>query len=95
MARPAASKQRMDRIDIRTEAETKRTLQRAADLKGTDLSKFMISLAFTHAKQILDEHEKTTLTDLDRKLFFAALENPKGPNEALKKAATRYKQLFK
>lgn len=94
MAKGSAQKLSKDRIDIRTTATHKRTIQRAADLHGTDLSKFMLSSALEKARQVLDEHEKVSLSERDRDTFFAAILDPSAPNAALAQAAKRYKKLY-
>lgn len=41
------------------------------------------------------EEEHRSLSDRDRDILLALLENPPGPNEALKQAALRYQQIKK
>jgi uncharacterized protein (DUF1778 family) len=44
---------------------------------------------------VLERHHVTVLSDRDRDIFLQMLDNPPPPNEALKKAAKRYKQTIK
>jgi uncharacterized protein (DUF1778 family) len=44
------------------------------------------------AERIIGSHEKTTLSAKDWDVFYDALVNPPAPNEALKKAARRYRE---
>ena len=43
----------------------------------------------------ITEEEHRSLSDRDRDIFLALLDNPPGPNEALKQAALRYQQIKK
>lgn len=90
-ARPAAAKPA--RLEVRTTADQKRLIERAAELKGTSLSEFVNSNLNEAATATIKEFESLFLRDEAREAFVLALLNPPEPNEALKAAAARHKQL--
>lgn len=74
-----------ERIDLRTNDEEKKLLERAAELKHLSLSSYIITTSLKQAKIDLDEEEVLLLANQDRNRILAALENPPEPNEALKR----------
>ena len=82
---PKAATIRSERIDIRTEPEVKAVIERAALLRHTSVSAYLLDSALEKATADLRAAETVTLGDADRDRFFAALENPPEPNEALRK----------
>ena len=60
---------------------------RAAALSGVDDSTFTMSAALREAERIID----TRLQDVDHAAFFAAIDAPAEPADALLEAAKRYK----
>lgn len=74
-----------ERIDLRTNDEEKKLLERAAELKHLSLSSYIITTSLKQAKIDLDEEEVLLLSSKDRNLILAALENPPEPTEALKR----------
>lgn len=81
------------RVAVRLPPEVKRTLEHAASVTGRSLSDFVVDSALKAAQQAIDEHERLSLTTEDREVFLSALSNPPKPNEALRAAAERYRQL--
>lgn len=80
------------RIDARLRPEQKARIERAAKLKGTSLSEFIIQNADEAAIRTIQEHETWTLVARDRDAFIKALLHPQSPNPALRKAAQRYRR---
>jgi uncharacterized protein (DUF1778 family) len=78
------------RMQFRTKARVKETIQRAAALSGVDDSAFMISAAYQSAMATIQAHEQTQLHADDMHAFFTALDSPAEPTPALKAAHTRY-----
>lgn len=74
-----------ERIDLRTNDEEKKLLERAAELKHLSLSSYIITISLKQAKIDLEEEEILLLSNQDRNCILAALENPPEPNEALKR----------
>lgn len=90
MSRAAAVKR--DRMHLRLDAKTKRTLERAAAYEETSISDFVLENAVEAAERVIRAREQATLSALDWDAFFDALVNPPEPNEALIAAARRYRQ---
>ncbi len=44
------------------------------------------------ADEVLEHHHSRTLSDRDREIFLAMLEDDSEPNDALRQAARRYQQ---
>lgn len=80
------------RIDARLRPEQKSRIERAASLKGTSVSEFMIQNADEAAIRTIQEYESWALATRDRDAFVKALLHPPSPNAALRKAAQRYRQ---
>lgn len=83
MPKPATI--RSERIDVRTEPEVKAVIERAAQLRHTSVSAYLLDSALEKAKSELREIETVTLRDADRDAFFDALESPPEPNAALRR----------
>jgi uncharacterized protein (DUF1778 family) len=81
------------RLEQRTKPHVKATIQRAADLMGIDETAFVTSAAYERALAAIAAHESTVLTEEDRKIFVAALEDPAPPTAALKKLFARHENL--
>ena len=73
-----------ERIDFRANSNQKTLLERAAELKHVSLSSYVLTSSLKQAQIDLAENEVLVLSNRDRDLVMAALENPPEPNEALK-----------
>lgn len=73
-----------ERIDLRTNANQKTLLERAAELKHISLSAYILTSSLKQAQIDLAENEVFTLSNQDRDILMQMLENPPEPNEALK-----------
>ena len=82
------------RLEARISPETKSLLQKAADLEGRTLTDFVVASVQAEAYRVIEKHQKLKLNLEDSQAFVDALLNPPSPNEALKKAALRHKQLI-
>lgn len=71
------------RINLRTSREAKALIERAAALMGTTVSGFMLQNAYESASRVVAEQETLTLSDRDRDVFLAVLDNPPKPTQAL------------
>ncbi|HXX19064.1 MAG TPA: DUF1778 domain-containing protein [Candidatus Acidoferrum sp.] len=92
MAR-ALKARRVERVEIRATPEQKRHLERAAEIRGTTLTGFILNEAHEAAMAAINEFEFVQLRNEDRRVFVEALLNPPKPNDALRAAAARHKQL--
>ena len=79
---------RSQRIELRTKPEIKSIIERAAHLRHTSLSTYMLETALQRAEADLKETETIRLTDVDRELFFSLLSSPPRPNKALRSLFT-------
>ena len=79
-----------ERIDLRTSAEIKDLIVRAAATAGLSVSAFLIGAAQERAKQILAERETLTLSPCDWEAFFQTLDDLDKPRPRLKAAMGRY-----
>lgn len=74
------------RMNLRVRPEQKATLIRAAALKNTDLTDFVIENALREAKTVIEDAERIVLSERDSLLVLNLLENPPAPNAKLRKA---------
>ena len=74
------------RMNLRVRPEQKATLMRAAALKNTDLTDFVIQNALREAKTVIEYAERIVLSDRDSLLVLNLLENPPAPNAKLRTA---------
>lgn len=89
---PSPSRKREQRLEARISAEQKALFQRAADLSGRNLTDFVVAALQDAATAEIERHATLKLTAEDSAAFMAAVMTPPAPNEALRKAAKRYKQ---
>ncbi len=81
------------RINFRLSSDLKQTIEDAAAQMGQSVSDFAISTLVQAARQVLNEQQVTRLSERDRKVFAALLEDESSkPNAALIKAAKRFKK---
>jgi len=74
------------RMQLRVRPEQKATLMRAAALKNTDLTDFVLQYALREAKTVIEEAERMPLSERDSLLVLDLLENPPAPNAKLRSA---------
>lgn len=81
------------RLNFRLPAQLKQTIEHAAALAGQTVSDFAVATLLHGARTVLEEHERTELSNRDRDRFVAALNDVGAkPNRALSAAARRYKR---
>ena len=74
------------RVQLRVRPEQKATLVRAAALRNTDLTDFIVQLAMREAKTVIEEAERIRLSERDSLQVLDLLENPPAPNAKLRAA---------
>jgi uncharacterized protein (DUF1778 family) len=79
------------RLEARITPDQKRLIERAAELRGTTVTEFVVASAQRAAADTIKDFEVLTLRDQARKVFVNAILNPPPPNEAARAAARRYK----
>lgn len=82
------------RLEARVTEEQKQLMEKAAFLRGQNLTEFMVSILAEAAVQIIKDREIIELTDRDRATFVNALLNPSAPSEIAYADAQWYKQLM-
>jgi len=80
------------RIYARVTPTLKRRIQHAADLKGLDMTAYVLSTVVADVDKTIHDHEVLELSLRDREAFANAILNPPAPNKHLLAAAKRYKQ---
>jgi uncharacterized protein (DUF1778 family) len=85
---------RRERLEARITPEQKALLQRAADLTGRSLTDFVVSSAQAAAEEAIERQHVINLSARDSLIFAEAILNPAEPNENLRAAARRYRELF-
>lgn len=79
------------RLEARITPDQKRLIERAAELRGTTVTEFVVASAQQAAADTIKDFEVMTLRDQARKVFVNAILNPPPPSEAARAAARRYK----
>lgn len=77
------------RINLRTSAEAKAIIERAAALMGTTVSSFMLQNAYEAARRIVTENNTLLMTERDFEAFTSSIENPPKPKPTLRKLMAR------
>lgn len=77
------------RINLRTSADAKALIERAAALMGTTVSSFMLQNAYEAARRVVSEHDTLMLTQRDFEAFAKSMEHPPKPKAALRKLMAR------
>lgn len=81
------------RLNFRLPADLKQTVEEAAALTGQTVSDFAIAVLVKDARRVIEEHDQTHLSQRDRDVFTALLDQSDlKPNKALSAAARRYKK---
>jgi uncharacterized protein (DUF1778 family) len=73
-------------MNLRVLPEQKAVLVRAAALRHTDLTDFVLQPALREAKAVIAEAERIVLSERDSVAVLRMLENPPAPNAKLRKA---------
>lgn len=81
------------RLNFRLPATLKLLIERAAAERGQSVSDFAVTTLVQGARSVLQESAVTELTNRDRDLFIALLDDSSAkPNKALRDAARRYRK---
>jgi uncharacterized protein (DUF1778 family) len=84
---------RAERVEIRMTPAQKENIERAASLRGTSVTDFILNEVQPAAAATIEEFELLQLRNEERRVFVEALLHPPEPNEALKTAVARHKQM--
>jgi|SRR5580765_1089471 len=80
------------RFNFRLPAEIKERIEKAAIASGVTVTDFAISSLADSADEVLEKQHNRVLSDRDRDIFLAMLDEDIEPNEALLKAVEDYKR---
>jgi uncharacterized protein (DUF1778 family) len=81
------------RLNLRLHPELKAVIEEAAATLGQSVSDFAVSTLVQAARTVIEERSRTELSNRDRDLFVALLDDAEAePNKALTAAAGRYKK---
>lgn len=83
---PRAAVNNTPRMNLRLRSEQKATLMRAAALRHTDLTDFVLQPALREARAVIEQSERIGLSDRDSLMVLDLLENPPAPNARLRAA---------
>lgn len=86
---------RDQRLEARITRDQKRLIERAAQLRGSTVTDFVVSEIQEAAAATILEFEVLQLRAEARDQFMQALLNPPAPNRAAKAAMARYKKRVK
>lgn len=93
--KPARRTRKKERLEARVTPEQKRLIARAAELRGTSVTDFVVVSAQQAAKDTIMDFEMSSLRDEACEVFVNAILNPPAPNEAARAAALRYKEQMR
>jgi uncharacterized protein (DUF1778 family) len=91
---PKTSDAKNNRIDLRVTQEQKDLLEQAASLKGVSLSAYTILHLLPLAQKDIAAQEKLLLSDRDRDLLMASIENPPELPGKLQSAIAKYRDKY-
>ena len=81
------------RIDLRLNEDDKHMIEEAAAMTNQSISQFMVSTASERAAEVIDQHRLLLLNEESWNLVMDAIINPPAPNDRLKRAANRLREL--
>jgi uncharacterized protein (DUF1778 family) len=81
-----------ERLEARLTLDQKKHIERAASIKGTSVSDFVILSADEAALRTIRDHERLILNERDSEVFVRTLLHPPAPNARLAAAAKRYRE---
>lgn len=82
---------KISRLNLRLSNEQKDLLKRAAVISGQPLTGFALSHLLDAARQLVERHERTTLSLRDGRRFLKILEADNKPAAALVAAISRWR----
>ncbi len=83
-----------ERLEARITREQKRLFLRAANLRGTSLTDFVVASTQRVAQETIKDSEVLSLRGEAREAFVKAFLNPPQPTKAARRAAMRYKAFL-
>ena len=81
------------RIDLRLTPDDKSMIEEAAALTNQTMTQFMVSSASARAAEVIEQHRRLQLSDESWNRVMEAISNPPEPNERLRQAARRLRNM--
>jgi uncharacterized protein (DUF1778 family) len=88
------SKSTTARLEARLPPEVHAMLKRAAEIQGRTLTDFVVAASSEAARQTIEATEIIRLSVEDQRLFAESILNPPEPNDALRRAFEKHRELF-
>ncbi len=82
---PFSNDVKSERLNLRASAYQKKVIMKAASIKHTTITEFVLNSAFEAANTIVANETHLSLSDEDWKAFCDALDTPPKDNPALRK----------
>ncbi len=92
--RAAGKLGRIERLELRCDAQQKEIIRRAADMRGESLTAFILSSVQRAAEETIREHGVIRLVAEDRYALATALLNPEPPPPRFLRAIDDYNELM-
>ena len=89
---PQRRSRKEQRLEARVTPELKSLIERAATLRGTTVTEFVVASAQEAATNTIKDFDVLHLREEAREVFVHAVLNPPAPNDAARAAAERYKK---
>jgi uncharacterized protein (DUF1778 family) len=74
------------RLGFRVDHQTRKLVERAAELERRKLTDFCLTVLTEAAEKTIARHQTLVLSDRDRQVYFDTLVNPPKPSARLKRA---------
>ena len=82
-------------LDLRLPGSLRPIVERAATHLGQTVNEFAAATVVRSAYDVIEQHERTLLSNRDRDSFLALLDDTEAePNDALREAASQYRRHF-
>src|SRR5947209_4461350 len=90
MTSPTRDRTKSPRLSIRMPEQARAIIDQAAALEGRTISDFVHMSAVEKAREIIESHQRITLSQRDSVIFLEAMLNPPKANDDLRAAVTDY-----
>ncbi|EJF30692.1 MULTISPECIES: DUF1778 domain-containing protein [Enterobacteriaceae] len=81
------------RIDLRLSDDDKSMIEEAAAMSNQTITQFMIACASARAAEVIEQHRRLVLNEASWNRVMDAISNPPEPDDRLKCAARRLKDM--
>ncbi len=84
------------KLDVSVPGHLKQMLEEAASRLGQTIDQFAVSTLTRAAQEVIQQHDRTELSNRDRDIFLALLDDVDAqPNAVLREAAQQYNRQVK